>query len=160
MASLNLQGKLHDLYTVIQHLSPSSSDAEFEKFGTFFSPDAKAYLKNMREYDQPAKGRENITQKLKEIMTGKNWQIVDRQVLSSSVTSDGSRVFCETRKRLLVFGETVDPFYETEVAIFDGQGLIEELRLYSCWSPVASIVQQMTGKGPYVVADYKAKLEK
>lgn len=159
MATSNLQSKLHDLYTVIQNLSPSSSDIEFDKFGTFFVPDGKAYLKNMREYDQPAKGREKIIQKLKEIMTEKHWLITDRQVLSSSVTSDGSRVFCETRKRLLVCGEPVDPFYETEVAIFDDQGFIEELRLYSCWSPVASVIQQVTGKGPYAVADYKAKPE-
>ena len=159
MSSFNLETKLYNLYTTLQNLSSSSSDAEFKKFGAFFASGGKAYLKNMREHDQPAQGRENIIQKLKEIMTEKHWQIVDRQVLSSCVTSDGSRVFCETRKRLLVCGKPVDPFYETEVAMFDAQGFIEELRLYSCWSPIASVIQQVTGKGPYAVADYKATPE-
>lgn len=159
MAPLNLESKLYNLYTTIQNLSPSSPDADFEKVGTLLASNSKAYLKNMREHDQPAKGREEIIQKLKEIMTEKHWQIVERQVLSSCVTSDGSRVFCETRKRLLVCGKPVDSFYETEVAVFDEQGLIEELRLYSCWSPIASVIQQVTGKGPYAVADYKAKPE-
>jgi hypothetical protein len=159
MAPLNLESKLYDLYTTIQNLSPSSPDADFEKVGTFFASSSKAYLKNMREHDQPAKGREEIIQKLKEIMTEKHWQIVERQVLSSCVTSDRSRVFCETRKRLLVCGKLVDSFYETEVAVFDERGLIEELRLYSCWSPIASVIQQVTGKGPYAVVDYKAKPE-
>ena len=157
MTSSILEGKLYDLCDVIQNLSPSSSDAEFEQFGTFFASHGKAYLKNMREHDQPAKGRKEIIEKMKEIMTEKHWRIVDRQVLSCSVTSDGSRILCETKKRLRVCGRPVDPFYETEVAVFDDQGLIAELRLYSCWSPIVSVVQQETGKGPYVVADYKAQ---
>jgi len=111
----------------------------------------------MREYDMPAIGRQQVTNKLREIMTEKYWSISERQVLSSSITSDGLQVFNETRKRLLVCGLPVDPFYETEVAIFDSQGLITELKLYSCWSPVASIIQHQTGKVPYVVADYKPK---
>lgn len=157
MASSNLQNKLYDLYTTIQNLSSSSSDVEFEKFSKFFASNSTAYLKNMREHDQPANGRKNIILKMKEIIMEKHWQITDRQVLLSSVTSDGLGVFCETRKRLLVCGEPIYPFYETEVAIFDDQGLIKELRLYSCWSPIASVIQQVTGKGPYAVADYKAK---
>jgi hypothetical protein len=160
MASIDLEGKLYDLYITIQNLSPSSSAAEFEKFGHFFTSDGKAYLRNMREHDQPAKGRNEIVKKLREIMTEKHWQITERQVLSSSDTSDRSRVFCETRKRLLVCGKTIDPFYETGIAVFDDQGLIEELRLYSCWSPIVSVIQQVTGKGPYAVAGYKAQAEK
>ncbi|KAN0102181.1 hypothetical protein V8E51_012691 [Hyaloscypha variabilis] len=72
MAPLNLERKLYDLYTTIQNLSPSSPDAEFEKLRTFFASNSKAYLKNMREHDQPAKGREEIIQKFKEIMTEKH----------------------------------------------------------------------------------------
>lgn len=160
MAVLDMEKKLDDLYTTIQTLSPSSSDAEFEKFGAFFTVTSKAYLKNMREHDQPAQGREEIIQKLKEIMTEKHWQLAERHVLSSSITSDGSRFFCETRKRLLICGKPVDPFYETEIAVFDNQGLIIELRLYNCWSPIVSVIQQVTGKGPYAIADYKAEVEK
>lgn len=160
MTYINMESKLYDLYITVKNLSPSSPDAEFEEFGAFFASNGRAYLKNMREYDQPAKGREQIIQKLKEIMTEKQWRLAERQVLSSSVTPYDSRVFCETRKRLLVCGKPVDPFYETEVAIFDDQGLIEELRLYSCWSPIASVIQQVTGKGPYAIADYKAQPEK
>lgn len=157
MAHIVLRSKLYDLYANIQSLSLTSSDAEFEKVGSLFAPNGKAYFKNMREHDKPAEGREAIIQKLKEIMTEKHWQIVERKVISSSITSDGSRLFCETKKRLLVYGIPVDPFFETEVAVFDNCGLIEELRLYSCWSPIASVIQQVTGKGPYAVADYKAQ---
>jgi hypothetical protein len=46
-----------------------------------------------------------------------------RKVLSSAITADGSRVFSETEKRLIIHGEPVDPFFETEVAVFNSEGL-------------------------------------
>ena len=157
MTPVDLESKQHDLYTTIQSLSPSSPDAEFENFGNFFALDSKAYLKNMLRHDQPAKGREEIMQKLKDIMTENQWQILERRVLTSCVTSDGLRVFCETKQTLLVCGIITDPFFETKVVVFDNHGLIQELRLYSCRSQIVFVVQQVTGKGPYALADFKAE---
>jgi limonene-1,2-epoxide hydrolase len=149
--------KLDALYETIQSLSPSSSVEEFEKFGAFFHENCKAWIKNMNEYATPGIGRQGTIDKLRSIMTEKLWSIAERKVLASSVTEDGSRVFCETEKRLIVHGEPIDPFFETEVAVFNAEGLITELRLYSCWSPIASVIQQKTGNGPYAHANYKAK---
>jgi hypothetical protein len=152
-----MQKKLDDLYRTIQNLSSSSSVEEFEVFGAFFDNDCKAWLKNMREYDTPGIGRQGTIDKLRSIMKEKYWSIAEREVISSSTTADGSRVLCETKKRLIIHGQAVDPFFETEVAVFNSEGLITELRLYSCWSPIASVIQQQTGNGPYATPDYKAK---
>jgi hypothetical protein len=43
-------------------------------------------------------------------------------------------------------GEAID-LPETEVVTFHIGGLINSLRLYSCWSPIVSIVQEKTGYG-------------
>lgn len=162
MIPINPESKLSDLYTVIQSLCPSASEAEFHKFGILFAFDCTVYLKNMNEFNQPAKGRDQTIMKLREIMSDKHWRLAGREVLSSSTISnqDGTRIFCETKKRLVICGQRVEPFFETEVATLDDEGLIKELRLYSCWSPIASTIQQVTGKGPYAVADYKAESEK
>jgi hypothetical protein len=152
-----LQDKLDALYETIQSLSLSSKPEEFEKFSAFFDKDCKAWLKNMREYDTPGIGRQGVIDKLRSIMMEKFWRIAERKVLFSATTADGSRVFSETEKRLIIHGEPVDPFFETEVAAFNSEGLITELRLYNCWSPIVSVIQQKTGDGPYAHPDYKAK---
>jgi hypothetical protein len=158
MAATNdRQQRLDSLYEIIQNLSATSSNEEFEKFGAFFAVDCKAWLKNMREYDMPGVGRQGAIDLLRSIMKEKYWTIAQRKVLSSATTADGSRLFSETEKRLIIYGEPVDPFFETEVAVFDSDGLIKELRLYNCWSPIVSVLQQKTGKGPYATPDYKAK---
>jgi hypothetical protein len=149
--------KLDALYETIQNLSLSSPPEEFDKFGAFFDNDCKAWLKNMREYDTPSIGRQGTIDKLRSIMKEKYWSIAGRKVISSATTADGLRVFSETEKRLIIHGEPVDPFFETEVAVFNSEGLITELRLYNCWSPIVSIIQQKTGNGPYETPDYKAK---
>lgn len=155
--SNELQKRLDALYATIQNLSSSSSAEEFEAFGAFFDNDCKAWLKNMREYDSPGLGRQGTIDKLRFIMKEKYWSIAEREVISSSTTQDGSRVLCETKKRLVIHGQPVDPFFETEVAVFNSEGLITELRLYSCWSPIVSVIQQQTGDGPYATPDYKVK---
>jgi hypothetical protein len=155
--SNEMQKKLDALYETIQSLSLLSSSKEFDKFGAFFDKDCKAWLKNMREYDSPAIGRQSTIDKLRSIMEERYWSIAGRKVLSSSTTADGLRVFSETEKRLIIHGEPVDPFFETEVVVFNPEGLITELRLYSCWSPIVSIIQQKTGEGPYANPNYKAK---
>lgn len=158
MGAQNLQQKLDAVYNLIETLSPDSPSSKFEEFAAFFAPNAKAWLKNMREYDSLGVGRQEIINKLKSIMTEKHWRIAEREVIASAVSADGSRLFCETRKRLDVCGQPIDPFPEVEIAVFNAEGLITELRLYCCWSPIASVIQQVTGGGPYASADYKSKV--
>jgi hypothetical protein len=82
----------------------------------------------MREHFLPALGRKaaifEIQEKLKTV------RILERQVLSRSSTADGNTIFCETKQRLEVCGEVVDPFFETVVVKFNNEGLIHELKLY------------------------------
>lgn len=157
MASSTPQQTLDALYAIIKSLSASSTEADFAKFGAFFAPDCKAWLKNMRDFENPGIGRQGAIDKLKGLMTEKYWSLDEREVLSSAVTTDGSRLLSETRKRLIVCGEPVYPFYETEVVVFNPDGLIAEMKLYSCFSSVASVIQQKTGVGPYAVADFKSQ---
>ncbi|KAF2101509.1 hypothetical protein NA57DRAFT_53468 [Rhizodiscina lignyota] len=146
----NLQ-TLDELYQTIRDLKPSSSNEEFDKFAAFFTPDCKTWLKGMREHASPAIGREAAILKLKDIMGDRYWRFDERRVLASSSIpdADGSKVFCETTKRLILHDTVLDPFYETEVAVFTPDGLIKDLKLYCCWSPIASLVQDITGVGPY-----------
>ena len=146
----NLQ-TLDKLYETIKSLSPTSSSEEFEKFAAYFTEDCKTWLKGMREHATPTIGRKATVDKLKEIMGDRYWQLDDRKVLSSSTTTDpnGSKVFCETTKRLILHGQVLDPWYETEVVVFSPDGLIKDFKLYCCWSPIASVIQDITGVGPY-----------
>lgn len=147
----NLQ-TLDNLYKTIMSLEPTSPPSEFEKFATFFTEDCKTWLQGMREHATPAVGRQATIEKLKKIMGDRYWRVDDRRVLSTATTDnpDGSsKVFCETDKRLILHGEVLDPFFETEVVDFTPDGLIKELKLYCCWSPIASLIQDITGVGPY-----------
>jgi len=77
----------------------------------------------------PNIGRQGAIDKLCSIITEKYWKLAERKVISSAVTAEGSRLFCQTEKRLIIHGQSVDPFFETEVTVFDADGLIIELRL-------------------------------
>lgn len=142
---------LNELYQTIKSLRSSSSLEEFGKFAAFFTEDCRTWLKGMREHAVPAVGRQAAIDKLKEIMGDRYWRLDERTVLSSSTTADaeGSKVFCETTKRLVLHGQVLDPWYETEVAVFTPDGLIKDFKLYCCWSPIASMIQDITGVGPY-----------
>lgn len=146
----NLQ-TLDKLYQTIKALTPSSSPEEFEKFGAFFTTDCKTWLKGMSEHASPAVGRQATIGKLKDIMGSRYWRLDERRVLSTSTAADtdGSKVICETTKRLILHGEVLDPFYETEIVVFTPDGLIKDFKLYCCWSPIASLLQDITGVGPY-----------
>lgn len=48
-----------------------------------------------------------------------------------------------------MLGQILDPFYETTVVVFDEEGLIVELKQYSCRSHIVEIIQEQTGIGPY-----------
>ncbi|KAF2105126.1 hypothetical protein NA57DRAFT_71323 [Rhizodiscina lignyota] len=143
------KNKLNALYQLIQKMTPSSPPEDFDTFAAFFSPDCKVFLRSMREHKRPGIGHSGAISMLKEML--ECWSLNERRVLSTCSTSDGelATVFFETSKRLTIVGDVIDPFYETEVAVFNAEGLITDLRIYSCWSHIVSIIQDKTGSGPY-----------
>jgi hypothetical protein len=146
----NLQ-TLEELFQLITTLRSHSPSQEFDKLGAFFTPDCRTWLKGMREHASPAVGRQATIDKLKEMMADRYWCLDGRTVLSSSIApeADEEKVFCETTKKLILHGKVLDPFYETEIVVFTPQGLIKDFKLYCCWSPIASLIQDITGEGPY-----------
>ncbi|KAH8816622.1 hypothetical protein F5884DRAFT_829802 [Xylogone sp. PMI_703] len=139
--------RLEDFYKTMDALSPSSEPERYDAFAAFFSDDCTAYLKSMREYDEPSNGRKAVVDSLKEIL--KEYHVHERRILSHSTSSDGRTVFCEMNNVMHVLGQALDPFYETAVAAFNEQGLIIEYKQYSCRSHIVEIVQDKTGLGPY-----------
>jgi hypothetical protein len=70
----------------------------------------------------------------------------ERGVLFLTLVSNGHTVLRDKKERIKVVGEAID-LPETEVATFHIGRLINSLKLYSCWSPIVSIVQGKTGYG-------------
>jgi hypothetical protein len=104
----------------------------------------------MREFAEPANGRAATIASLQEVL--KQQQVVERHVLSqvTTLTKEGeTKLFVEMKNKLHVLGRTVDTFYETAVVTFDAEGLVKELRNYSCRSHVVETVQKETREGPY-----------
>ncbi|TVY40483.1 hypothetical protein LOCC1_G004766 [Lachnellula occidentalis] len=111
----------------------------------------------MREWDAPAIGRPTIIAALK--LNIQSHHIEQRRVQARLVSEDGRTVMCEMRNRLCVLGTPLENFYETAVARFDDEGLIEDFKVYSCRSPIVGVVQTVTGKGPYTAAAAKQEFE-
>lgn len=139
--------RLRALQAKLDTLSSTSSSKEFGLLGDFFSDDCTTFLASMREYDEPSIGRQATIEKYQDIL--KIYHIRERRVLSHSTSSDGRTVFCEMKYSVHVYDEILDPFYETVVAVFNEEGLIKELRQYSCRSHIVEIIQAKTGDGPY-----------
>lgn len=152
MADVERQLKtLEKLWETVKSLTPSSSQEEFDRYGAFFTEDCKTYLKGMSQHHSPSIGRQATIETLKKNMSERYWRLDERRVLSTASTqaADGSKLFCETTKRLILLEKVLDPWYETEVVTFAPDGLIKDFKLYCCWSPIASMVQDITGEGPY-----------
>ncbi|KAF2791282.1 hypothetical protein K505DRAFT_249273 [Melanomma pulvis-pyrius CBS 109.77] len=149
--------KLEELYVIIQRLRPSSSPEEFETFASCFTTDCTVHLKSMNMHNMPGISRDEAIEDMKEVL-GK-YHIEEREVLFFSLASDGHTVLCETKQRINVMGEIVEPFFETEVVTFDDEGLIKVLKLYSCWSPIVRVVQDKTGRGPYAEGEQREQFE-
>ena len=153
-----LGAKLNALYDIIQRLTLTSSDEDFQAFGAFFAKDCTVYLKSMNLHRMPGVTRAGAIEDVKEVL--EKVKIEKREILTSSTTADGLTLFCETKQRINVMGDILDPFFETEIATFDEEGLIKELRVYSCWSPIVRIVQDKTGVGPMAEGERREEWEK
>jgi len=147
--------KLDELYAIILGLRPSSPAEEFEAFASRFTTDCIVYLTSMR--NNPGISRQEAIEDMKEVL--ENYYTEKREVLHFSLDSDGRTLFCETKQRLNVIGDTIEEFFETEVVTFDDQGLIKVFKKYCCWSPIVDIVQKKTGKGPYDEGELREQYE-
>lgn len=139
--------KLDSVSALMQKLKSTSSPEDFAEFGAFFDPHCTVYLKSMREHAEPSFGREGAVQSMKENLDVVH--IEERRVLSRSTSADGFTIVCETKNRLDVLGEILDPFFETAIVSFNDKGLIIEWKMYSCRSHIVALVQIKTGAGPY-----------
>jgi hypothetical protein len=148
--------KLDELYATIQTLRSSSPNRDFEKFASYFTSECTVYLKSMNPHNMPAISRSEAIEDLQEVLS--KLSLESREVLFYTLASDGHTVLCETKKRINVMGEVIE-FPETEVVTFDEGGLIKVLKLYSCWSPIVTIVQEKTGYGPYSEGEMWEKFE-
>ncbi len=124
-----------------------SEPEEFSKFASFFANDGIAYLKSMREHDEPSIGRQGIIDGIKDVL--KDQYLENRRVVSSSTNEKESTIFTEMEMRYVVHAEVLDPFHETSVAVFNGDGLITNFNIYSCRSHIVMLIQRQTGIGPY-----------
>ena len=140
--------KLKALQAKLDTLSSASAPEEFTILGSFFSEDCTTFVASMREYDEPSIGRQATVEKYMEILN--LYHVHERRVLSHSTSPDGRTVYCEMKHSVHIFDELLDPFYETVVVVFNEEGLIKELRQYSCRSHIAEIIQAKTGKGPFI----------
>lgn len=139
--------KLKALYAKLDTLSSASSTTEVDSLGDFFSDDCVTYLSSMREYDEPSIGKLITVEKYRESL--KILHVHERRIISHSTTADGRTVFFEMKNAVHCFEELLDPFFETAIATFDENGLIKELKHYSCRSHIVEIIQKYTGEGPY-----------
>lgn len=154
----HLSAKLNSLYDIIQTLTLASSDEDFKAFGAFFAEDCTVYLKSMNLHRMPGVNRAGAVEDMKEVL--EKVKIEKRELLSSGTTIDELTLFCETKQRINVMGDILDPFFETEIATFDEEGLIKKLKVYSCWSPIVRIVQDKTGVGPMAEGERREDWEK
>jgi hypothetical protein len=158
-----IYAKLDALYHTVDSLKSTSTPEELAAFGALFSENCITYLRSMREFETPSVGRQATIDELKEILA--QYHVAERRTLSRSVSisADGSStVFSESKNKLHVLGESLDPFYETAVVTFDNEGLIQGLKNYSCRSHIVEIIQRETGVGPYaegIVRAMKGKNE-
>lgn len=154
---MDCDSKLESLYQSWQKLRTTSSNQDFDDFGSFFNESCIGWLKSMREWDQPSIGRQAIIDEVK--ANTEIYHIEERRVLSSLISKDGRTVSCEMKNRMNILGNPLDPFYETVVVRFNDEGLITEFKTYSCRSPIVAVIQAMTGEGPYTLETVKEEFE-
>ena len=131
-----LHSKLDDLHVLTTKLNPSSSQEDLEEYGSFFTPDCKAYLLGMAA--PPSIGREGVVAALKQVIT--YWSLPQRRVLSRAVSQDGTTIVAEMDNVITIAGETLDHFAEIEVAQYEGN-LIKEYRLYVDPTPITKVLE-------------------
>jgi hypothetical protein len=138
MSSANQQHEatLDKMWKAVIALKPTSSDADFEAAVAFFTPEAKAYINGM--IAPPAEGRAAIVATFKQLV--QFWAMDVHRVGKVAYSADGKTVMREMKNRLLIAGEPVEDFIETESADFDDEGLIKEYRLHTDSSPVMAVL--------------------
>lgn len=136
--SSKLQTTLDALFEKWKSLRKDSPTADLEAFAAFFSPESSVWLESMREHLTPSRGRDAIIQTMRANL--EHYHLQERRVISQSRGIDDARVFCEMKNCLVVEGAVLDPFYETAVVVFGDDGLILDLKLYSCRSHIVMLI--------------------
>ncbi|VUC29989.1 unnamed protein product [Clonostachys rosea] len=155
MSRTVLKTQTETFFNVLDSLRANSSTEAFESFGKLFDEKCVANPISMREHLDLKHGRQEIVDYYKAGL--RETRVTKRQIQSLIVDEDGLVVACEMKNRLLVKDLVLDPFHETAIIRFNGQGSIISLNIYSCRSPVVALLQKSTGKGPYADADHEIK---
>ena len=150
MTRRNLESKVNEFFTAWEALRPDSSDAVYDRLGSLFDKDCIANPISMRESVSPRIGRLAVVEGYKELVREQRCSIIQRRIESQIVDEDQRIVSCEMKNRLSVNGCPLDPFHETAVLKYNAEGFIASLNMYSCRSPIMTILQKTTGLGPYI----------
>lgn len=143
-SSTQLLDRLDALYETWSHLSKSSSPSDLQSFVDFFSPECETNIKSMREPSRH--GKDALMSALKEFLAVE--KIDQIRTMTQAVGPDGLTVYREMRNIIDILGSKME-MPETVVVVFNQEGLIERLMVYSCRSHIVRVVQEVTSKGPY-----------
>ncbi|KAE9378813.1 hypothetical protein N431DRAFT_450750 [Stipitochalara longipes BDJ] len=132
MASANSQ-TLEDMWAYLPSLNSSSPDSAIEKYLQYFTPTATVYLSGMSQ--PPTTSHESLATALKSLLT--YWGHLERKVVIHVEGKDGEVVNAMENK-LLIAGEVVEGFKESEVVRFEG-GKISEYLLYCDPAPIMAV---------------------
>lgn len=132
MASQNSQ-TLEEMWTYIQTLSSTSTDAEVQYYTSFFTPTAIAYLSGISQ--PPSTSHETLIASLKTLLT--YYVHLERKITTHVLGEDGS-VVNALESKISILGEVIEDFKECEIVKFEG-GKISEYLLYCDPAPIMAI---------------------
>jgi hypothetical protein len=148
MAPINKPALADAWLAAIQKLSPSSPEADFAEYASFLSADCKLYMQGMSA--PPVEGKEAAIATMKQLTTF--WRIAEARVKSEAESADGNLLVREMDNDLIIAGERLDHFPETEFVEFDSEGKIVSFRIYTDPKPVGDILAKKAAeaaeKGP------------
>ncbi len=145
LTSHDLIPLLDTFYATYAAAVSSPSEANLSAFGALFTPTASKNLQSMRE--PTSTGRSAAIASVASSLPQQ--KLIERRIISQTADPATLTVYCQMANKLEVCGKVLDPYYETAVVLFSAEGLIEEMKMYGCRSPIVRIVQDETGLGPY-----------
>jgi len=138
-----------DLYAVvdafwhdIQAITPTSTDEAYNKFASYFAPDAKAWLSGMGSPNTV--GPAEAVEAMRDLQ--KYWKLKVHNVVTRAHSQDGRTIISEMSNDLEIMGIDVKGFPETEFVEFDERGLIKTYRLYCDPSPIKQVFADLAAK--------------
>ena len=139
-----LHAKLDGFWELVASLKPDSTEETWTEVAAYFAPDSVAYLSGMTA--PSSRGPQEAVAGLKQLVTF--WAITERRVVSRAVSEDGKTIVAEMNNNLLIFGEPVNDFIETEIVEFDEKDRIVSYRLHTDGKPILDIVARKMAEMP------------